>query len=166
MPDTSVVREATAQDAQSIAEIYSESILARDSTMDTEPASAHSIAALLDSLTDREIVCVVEYLGQVKGWGIVKKYSDRPGYAVACETSVYLYRDQVRRGLGKQVQMHLHNYARSVGYHHIVTKIWADNGSSIAFHEACGFTTVGIQKEIGRVDGIWRDVAIMQCILD
>jgi L-amino acid N-acyltransferase YncA len=33
-------------------------------------------------------------------------------------------------------------------------------------HRKNGFELVGIQREIGRVDGVWRDVAIMQCLLD
>jgi len=166
MPDPVNVRVATLQDTDDIAAIYTESILARDSTMDTEPTSSEAIVELLAGLGTREVIYVVDLDDRVLGWGIVKKYSDRPGYSVACETSVYLYRNRIRRGLGKLVQMQLHEFARSVGYHHIVTKIWAGNDSSIAFHEACGFTIVGIQKEIGSIDGRWKDIAIMQCILE
>ena len=41
------VRAAVADDAPVIARIYSESILARDSTMDTEPVSEEDILRLL-----------------------------------------------------------------------------------------------------------------------
>jgi len=160
------VRAAVADDAPVIARIYSESILARDSTMDTEPVSEEDILRLLESLGPKEAVFVVHTDSGLRGWGIVKAYSDRRGYAVACETSVYLFRASARQGFGRLLQSRLFEFARSVGYHHVVAKIWANNDSSIAFHRSCGFTLVGVQEEVGRVDGTWRDVAIMQCLLD
>lgn len=161
-----IVRTATASDAERIAAIYSESILARDSTMDTEPVTTQAMQEKLRGLGPRETILVVETdEGHVAGWGIVKAYSDRPGYAVACETSVYLERSQTNKGFGSVVQKELHAFCRMVGYHHIVVKIWADNERSIAMHARNGFEMVGVQKEIGRVDDQWRDIAIMQCIL-
>jgi len=159
------VRRADPADGHSIAEIYTESILARDSTMDTEPFETRDAERLITSLGPREAVFVLETTLGVQGWGIVKKYSDRSGYAIACETSIYLFRDRLRRGWGRQLQSTLLGFAREAGYHHVVARIWADNKASIAFHECCGFTMVGVQREIGLVDGLRRNVAIMQCIL-
>jgi L-amino acid N-acyltransferase YncA len=159
------VRSARNSDSQAIADIYNESILARDSTMDTVPMSAEEIEQLLTGLDEREQLFVLESRGLVRGWGIVKKYSDRPGYRVACETSVYVFRSDTGQGFGSRLQRRLMEHCLSVGFHHIVVKIWADNESSIAFHRKFGFKIVGIQHEIGRVDGQWRDIAIMECVL-
>lgn len=159
------VRTATPGDAGAIAEIYTESILARDSTMDTEPWTREKALGYLDNLTERETVVVLEASGSVDGWGIVKKYSDRPGYRVACETSLYVRRNRSGRGFGTAIQQELHRRARSLGYHHIVAKIWADNERSIGMHRKLGFRMVGIQNEIGLVDGIRRDIALMQRVL-
>jgi len=164
IPDP-VVRRASETDAAEIASVYNESILARDSTMDTQPRSEADVRALLRALDPREAVLVLESDSRVEGWGIVKRYSDRPGYRVACETSVYLYRNVLRRGWGRRIQYALFQFAEESGYHHMVAKIWAANRASIAFHEACGFELVGIQKEIGLVGDIRRDVAIMQRLL-
>ncbi len=159
------IRPARNEDADSVAQIYTESILARDSTMDTEVFVAEDITALLDRLTERERLFVLTVDKDIKGWGIVKHYNDRPGYSVACETSVYVYRDSVGRGLGSRLQKRLMDHCRQVGFHHIVTKIWAENKSSIAFHVRHGFTLVGIQHEIGRIDGQWKNIALMECVL-
>ena len=96
--------------------------------------------------------------------GVVKKYSPRPGYDLCCETSIFLERSLVGRGLGKPLQQELLNRAVALGYHHVVAKIWADNAGSIRFHERFGYEMVGVQREIGWVGGKWRDVAIMQKI--
>jgi phosphinothricin acetyltransferase len=159
------VRRARNTDAAGIAAVYTESILARDSTMDTEPFSDADVLTLLTGLGPREALFVLEADARIAGWGIVKKYSDRPGYRIACETSVYLFRSVLRRGWGRRIQHALFRFAEASGYHHVVAKIWAGNRASIAFHEACGFEMVGIQKEVGLVDGTFRDVAIMQKLL-
>ncbi|NNF04502.1 MAG: N-acetyltransferase [Rhodothermales bacterium] len=166
MTNEVLVRTARPEDAAAIAEIYSESILARDSTMDIDPWTEETALGLLHGLTERETVVVLEAQGVVTGWGIVKKYSDRPGYRVACETSLYVRRGHSGRGYGSAIQTKLHRRARRLGYHHIVAKIWADNERSVGMHRKMGFEMVGIQREIGLVDGIRRDIALMQRILD
>ncbi|MEQ9103891.1 MAG: N-acetyltransferase family protein [Rhodothermales bacterium] len=162
-----IIRTAVTADAERIAGIYSHAILARNSTMETEPVSGNTMAARLDALGSREtvLVAVDDHTGVV-GWGIVKAWSDRVGYRVACETSVYLDPDWTSRGIGSRIQQALFGFCRSAGYHHVAVKIWADNAHSLAMHRKNGFELVGIQREIGLVDGVWRDVAIMQCLLD
>ena len=160
-----VVRIAGLPDAVHIAAIYTESVKARDSTMDLETVTSEAAADLIRNLRSRETVFVCEQDEKVLGWGIVKLYSKRPGYGRACETSVYVYRDRTGVGIGSRIQTELLNYATEHGFHHVVTKIWADNHESISFHEKFGFTLVGIQQEIGYVDGENKDIAIMQYIL-
>jgi phosphinothricin acetyltransferase len=162
-----LVREALHTDAGDIADIYNESIRARDSTMDLTEKSRQDMLGWLDGLGSRERLVVLEADGTIQGWGILKKYSDREGYRVACETSVFLRRAHVgrRTGYGSLIQSELLRLAREAGYHHVVVKIWANNDISIRMHERFGFTIVGTQSEIGLVDGVWRDVTIMQLIL-
>jgi len=159
------VRKARPEDADSIAAIYTESILARDSTMVMDPVSGDEMLERLSGLDSRESLLVAELNGSVIGWGIVKFYSERPGYRLACETSVFLRRDHVGQGIGSLVQNQLMACARSAGFHHVLVRIWAQNESSIAMHRKFGFTIVGTQQEIGEMDGRWIDVTIMQCLL-
>ena len=161
-----VVRTAALSDAQAISGIYSEAIAARDSTMHLDPFSVADATEMLQGLLPRESIYVAESERNVLGWGIVKLYSARPGYRVACETSVYVRRDSTGKGIGSSIQTSLMERARSDGFHHIVTRIWAANEGSIKFHQRVGFTLVGIQNEIGEVDGKKKDIAVMQCLLE
>lgn len=160
------VRRATSADAEVIATIYNETIEARDATMVLETVSARDMSSHLAGLDARESLWVLEEAGQVQGWGIVKFYSERPGYARACETSVFLRRSETGRGLGSVIQPVLLKAAREAGFHHVLVRIWAANASSIAMHEKFGFTIVGTQQEVGYVDGRWIDITVMQCLLD
>jgi phosphinothricin acetyltransferase len=40
--------------------------------------------------------------------------------------------------------------------------IFPENVASIQIHEACGFSIVGIRRRIGRMNGRWRDVVLME----
>jgi L-amino acid N-acyltransferase YncA len=51
------------------------------------------------------------------------------------------------------------------GFHTVIARASGDNGASIALHEACGFSLVGIEREVGRKFGRWIDVAILQRML-
>ena len=70
------------------------------------------------------------------------------------------------RGLGSFLQRALMDRCRELGYHHLVAKIFADNQTSIRLHQRFGYRMVGVQKEIGIVDGRWQDVAILQYVFD
>lgn len=160
------LRPCEDRDAGVVAAIYNESIAAADSTMELTPKSAEDIVDLLQELGERERLLVLESEGRVEGWGILKRYSDREGYRFAAETSVYLHRGHVgkRTGYGSAIQRALMKLSDQLGYHHIVAKIWASNGISIHMHEKFGFEIVGTQREIGFVNGEWRDVTIMQYV--
>jgi len=161
-----LVRDAGIEDAGDIARIYSAAILAKDSTMVLDPVGPSEMVYKLESLSEKESMHVItNAAGEILGWGIVKLYSDRPGYRLTCETSLFIDELHRNRGLGKQLQKALLERAESAGFHHVLVRIWAQNTSSIALHQKLGFTMVGIQNQIGHVDQKWIDVAVMQCLL-
>jgi phosphinothricin acetyltransferase len=156
---------ATADDATLIAAIYNESIRAGDSTMDEVSWTAEEVLRQMAAFNEREGYLLHKDEGQVLGWGVIKRYSDRSGYRFTCETALYLRRNLTGQGYGTALQEALIERCRQWGYHHVVTRIWADNLSSLALHQKLGFKLVGVQKEVGFKQGRWIDVAIMQMLL-
>ncbi|NEO86131.1 MAG: N-acetyltransferase [Spirulina sp. SIO3F2] len=159
-----LIRPAQAADCGAIAAIYNESIAVGNATMDRDPKTAAQMQTRLHAY-ERECWLVAEQAQQVVGWGAIKQYSDRWGYRVCCESSIYLTLGQTGQGYGSQLQTALIAAARSLGYHHIVAKIMACNDASITFHQRFGFEIVGCQKEVGYLNGRWHDVVILQLIL-
>jgi phosphinothricin acetyltransferase len=159
------VRPAAARDCGAIAAIYDEAIRSGRATMDTEPAQAGAFAAQLARLSAREALLVAEGPRGVAGWGIVRHYSDRPGYAIACETSVYVSEAEQGRGAGSLLLEALVARASELGYRHLVAKIMAVNERSLSFHARHGFERVGRQRAIGRLNGVLHDVVILQRLL-
>lgn len=40
--------------------------------------------------------------------------------------------------------------------------IFPENTASIALHESCGFRQVGRREKIGKLNGVWRDVVLLE----
>ncbi len=159
------VVKATIEMAQAIADIHNQYQIGEYS-MDQTLWTRESVEAWIRQLSDREsiLVAVNSTASQPVGWGVVKSYSDRAGYRVACETSIYVGRQHAGQGIGSVLMKQLMTECQRLDYHHVVAKILADNQPSIDFHLRYGFQLVGIQNEIGQLNGQWKDVAIFQKI--
>ena len=167
MPDRLTIRDAMLDDAEVIAEIYNVSIRAGGATMDLAPKTPDDIRNYINGFNEREVYLLLERDdGYVVGWGVIKRFSDSPAYRHCCETSVYLRRDEIRKGYGSRLKRVVIDRCRAYGFHHVVARIWADNTASIEYNKNFGYELVGIQKEIGYVDGRWQDIALMQLVLD
>lgn len=159
------IRQASLTDAKIIAEIYNEHITAGGSTMDEVLKSESDIINWFNGFNSRELILVLEDESSVFGWGIIKRYSDRKGYDVACETAVYLRSNKTGQSFGGMMKKALIEKCRELKYHHLVAKIFSENYASIRYNQKLGYDIVGIQKEIGFKRGKWLDVTIMQLIL-
>lgn len=160
-----LIRNATLADCAVIASIYNEYIEKRNATMDRMLKSATDIERWMAEFNERELIQCLELNGEVVGWGIIKRYSDREGYGTTCETAVYLRRDKLRIGLGTKIKKSIIKKCGALGYHHLVAKIFAGNEGSIEYNRKLGYEVVGTQREVGNIDGKWLDVTIMQLIL-
>ena len=159
-------RDGTVEDAAVIAEIYNESIRAGGATMDDEPKTGTDIRTQIEGFGRRELFVLLELDGEVLGWRVIKRYSDRPGYRFSCETAVYLRHGALRSGHGSRIKRELIARCKKLGYHHLVARIFADNRASIEYNLRFGYELVGVQREIGFKEGRWQDIAILQLVLD
>lgn len=160
-----LVRKYKNSDCQAIADIYNQAIIRGGITMDERCYSAQDIQSIVHKFNERETILIGEHENRIIGWGKISRYSDRLGYSVCCETSIYLSCLATGQGYGSTLQTVLLTKAVEFNYHHVVAKITAVNQSSIKFHQKFGFEIVGIQKEIGFMRGSWYDVVIMQLLL-
>ena len=158
-------RIADITDAFSVMEIYNEHIDAGNSTMDQQPKEIGEIEGWFKGFLERELIVMLEDEHSILGWGIIKRYSDREGYAKACETAIYLKLAETRKGYGTLMKKWIIEKCRELDYHHLVAKIFSSNIASIEYNKKLGYELVGKQKEIGFVDGQWQDVTIMQLII-
>ena len=158
------VRTAAHTDAAAIARIYNHHIDLGGSTFDTEHWTDQQVRSLVNG-SDPEVWLVAQSNDLLVGWASARRYSFRQGYRYTLETAIYLDVSAIGRGVANRLQEGLERHCRDHGMHHLVAKIVADNQRSMAFHYRHGYELVGVQKEIGHMDGVWKDVAILQKLL-
>ena len=160
---TLTIREATSDDAEAIRLIYNHEVENETSTMDLVPRTLETqrewIAARSGAFC---AVVAVDSSGTVLGFGALSEYKDRSGYRSTVENSVYVRRDVARRGIGKQILLHLVETANVSGFHSVIARIEAQSLASRGLHSSCGFELVGIEKQVARKFGKWLDIAVMQ----
>jgi phosphinothricin acetyltransferase len=160
---TLTIREATSDDAEAIRLIYNHEVENESSTMDLVPRTLETqrewIAARSGAFC---AVVAVDSSETVLGFGALSEYKDRSGYRSTVENSVYVRRDVARRGIGKQILLHLLETATVSGFHSVIARIEAQSLASRGLHSSCGFELVGIEKQVARKFGKWLDIAVMQ----
>jgi len=165
-PLPGMIRDCRPDDFAVVADIYNTFVVTGGVTMDTVLKSAEDVAAQVAGFNAREALIILEDEGLVRGWGIIKRYSERLGYRASCETSVYLRPEDVRRGYGSRIKRAVIDRCRTLGYHCLVARVMADNAACIAYNCKLGYRVVGTFRELGYRHGRWVDVVLMQLLLE
>ncbi len=105
---------------------------------------------------------VAEMGDRVVGWAALAPVSSRRVYAGVAEDSVYIKTEAQGQGVGGALLSALVAGAEAAGIWTIETGIFPENGASIAVHQRCGFRIVGVREKLGRRDGLWRDVLLLE----
>ena len=66
------------------------------------------------------------------------------------------------QGIGKRLLEALIDSTDAAGIWTIQAGMFPENEGSIRLHEAVGFETVGTHKRLGKLDGVWRDVLMLE----
>ncbi len=160
---TPTIRKADAHDAPAIAAIYNHYVDVGGATFDTVHLSVSVLAKRIEERVP-DGWYVADLGDAILGWASARRYSDRFGYRFCCETAIYLAPEAKGTGVADQLQHAINAHCLKYNLHHAVAKVIADNTRSMAFHLRHGYELVGVQKEIGRMNDRWVDVAILQKI--
>lgn len=98
----------------------------------------------------------------VLGWVAVSPVSPRAAYAGVVEHSVYVAAAARGRGVGAALLARLVASCDAGGIWTIQSGVFPENAASLALHGRFGFRRVGVRERIGRLDGRWRDVVLLE----
>jgi L-amino acid N-acyltransferase YncA len=155
-------RSATPADAAAIARIYNEGIADRVATFETRLRSAEDVRAWFDGVHP---IVVVEEDGEVIAFAATSAYRSRECYAGIAETSLYVARAARRRGAGRMALAALIVCAEQAGFWKLVSRVFPENAASLGLIRSMGFREVGRYQKHARLDGIWRDVIIVERLI-
>lgn len=152
-------RLAEPTDAASISSIYNQGIEDRVATFETRLRTPADILTWFDGTHP---VVVVEVDGTVAAFAAASSYRARECYRGVAEFSVYVARHARGQGLGQEAMRHLIAACEPLGYWKLVSRIFVENSASRKLMQSIGFREVGVYEKHGKLDGVWRDVVIVE----
>ena len=155
-------RPATPADAAAIARIYNEGIEERIATFETRHRTADDVEKWFDGVHP---IVVIEENGQVIAFASTSTYLPRDCYSGIAEFSVYAARSARGKGAGRTAMLALFDAARDAGFWKLVSRVFVENAASRALLRSIGFREVGTYERHAKLDGIWRDVVIVEKLL-
>ncbi|MGH7162869.1 MAG: GNAT family N-acetyltransferase [Planctomycetota bacterium] len=146
------------EDREQVLAIYAQGIAGGDATFET----AAPDWAAWDAAHRADCRLVARSDGGLLGWAALATVSRREVYAGVAEASVYV-RDGARgTAVGRQLLAALVDASERAGVWTLQAGIFPENEPSLRLHAACGFRVVGRRERIGRRDGVWRDVLLLE----
>ena len=158
-PEGLVLRPMSPDDWTRVADIHAAGIATGQATFET---SVPSWEAFDQGKLDAHRTVAVDVGGQVVGWCAVSPVSARPAYAGVVESSVYVDPSAAGRGLGTALLARLVASTESADIWTVQAGIFPENTASMRLHERAGFRVVGLRERIGRLEGVWRDVVLLE----
>jgi L-amino acid N-acyltransferase YncA len=145
-------------DWDDVRRIYAEGIATGNATFETGVPSWESwdLAHRSDSRL------VARDAGRIVGWAALSRVSERCAYGGVAEVSVYVAADARGRGVGRLLLEALVRASEDAGVWTLQAGIFPENRASLAVHEVCGFRVVGVRQKLGKLGGVWRDVALLE----
>lgn len=152
------IRPFRVDDFPFVKEIYQQGIDTGNATFEPEAPGWASWDKKF--FTDPRLVAAIE--NKVTGWAALTAVSPRQVYAGVGEISIYTHKDFRGKGIGRQL---LKTLIHASEQHHIWTLqagIFPENTASIKMHKSLGFREVGYREKIGRMEGKWRNVILLE----
>ena len=156
-------RAARREDAAEIARIYNEGIEDRTATFETDLRTERDVLRWFD---EERTMVVIESEGHVCAFATAFSYRPRACYNGVREFSVYVSRGARGRKLGRIALEALIAAARARGDWKLLSRVFPENGQSLKLLASLGFREVGTYVRHAKLDGKWRDVVIVEKLID
>ena len=147
-----------AEDWDAVLAIYLEGIATRNATFETSAPEWEK----WDSGHRADCRLVSRQGGNMLGWAALSPVSGRCVYAGVAEVSIYITAAARGQGVGRALLTQLVNESEAAGLWTLQAGILRENAASRALHAACGFRELGYRERVGQLDGVWRDVILME----
>ena len=159
-PTGPVVTELQSRHWSEAAEVLREAIDAGNALFETEVPSWRRWDA--SHLRGHRFVALVGH--EVVGFVAVRPTSDSPAYGGVVEDSLYVSGDLGKRyrEVGLMLLEQLVASTESALIWTVQAGIFPEDKAAIALHKRAGFRAVGSRNRVGKLNGTWRDVVLLE----
>ncbi len=153
-----MIRVVRNKDIPQICAIYNYYIDNTTHTFEEEPVSLVEMAKRVSTITGSLPWYVYEDGGQVLGYAYAAKWKERAAYRHTVESTVYVEKNAIGRGIGEKLYRSLLAELKSREKHAVLAGIALPNERSRRLHARLGFKKVGRLREVGYKCNRWVDV--------
>lgn len=158
-----MIRKADVSDAVDVGDIWNWMIRETLATFSSDEKSTSQIKVLITGRPDSFFVA--EDHGRITGFVTFGRFRSGNGYAATVEHSVIIRPAHTRLGVGRSLMITAMDAASRQGHHVMIGAISAANQQAVKFHKKLGFECSGRLSEVGRKNGQWLDLILMQKML-
>lgn len=159
-----VIRQAAWEDLGKIAEIYNQGINARRATFETRERTADDLKSWLEDINYP--LLVADQDGDILGWVHASSYRARECYSGIAEFSIYVHEKSQGKHVGDTLMLAFLPACEQAGFWKVLSRIFPENTASRALCKKHGFREVGLYEKHGKLDGVWKDVIIVEKLLE
>ncbi len=153
------IRLMTNQDWPFIRLIYLEGIATGNSTFEKEVTNEWQSWSQQHLPIGRY---VAEMKQKILGWAMLSPISNRCVHQGVAEVSIYVAEEGRGKKIGSALLAKTVQEAEKNGLWTLQSQIFPENTASIVLHQKFGFREVGYREKIGRLNGKWRNVVLME----
>lgn len=156
------IRPIKLEDAGDVLDIYKEYIINTAISFEYEVPTLDEFSDRIRTITKQYPWLVYETEGRVVGYAYGCTHRQRTAYNWSVETAIYVAHDTHRKGVGKALYATLFDKLKEAGFYTAFAGMTMPNDKSEQLHIACGFSEIGVFKNIGYKFGKWHDVKWFQ----
>ena len=166
------IRPAILGDAESIRRIYAPYVRETAISFEYDVPSVEEMARRIEETQKGYPWIVAEENGKVVGYAYAHIFHGRAAYQWSVETSIYVDRQEKRKGIGKILHEALEEALKAQGILNLNAAIaYVEpedeylTHDSVRFHEHLGYTKVAHFHQCGRKFGRWYDIIWMEKLI-
>jgi len=145
-------------DWDAVRAVYVEGIATGNATIETEPPAWE----VWDKRHLPQCRLVAKHNETIIGWVALSHVSSRMAYNGVTEVSVYVAERARAQGVGSALLGAVITASEAQGIWTIQAGIFPENTASVALHKKLGFRVIGTRKRLGKLNGQWRDVVLLE----
>jgi len=158
-------KNVTDEHINELASIYNYYVINTVFTLHEEPLSDAAMKNILCFKDARSGGFTVLLDSRIAGYISLTKHKIREAYRDTGEIALYLHKDFLRKGIGREALKFIERFAAEKKYHTLIAAVSSDNSGSIKLFESSGYTKCAHFKEVAKKFGSYLDICSYQKII-